>query len=248
VLPCSQLCGSLTLSCLVLSCLVLSCLVLSCLVLSCHCINIMIDSTSSDPALQEWSKFQEKKETLEMKTQLDKLTQGPKKGFIHRMFNFISFWMGIAGFLMIIGQVIGLQYYEVDPIQAVMRCYVVLMCLLVIVNELQWFQFIRESAILRIWITRGIFYSFVGVLGMEENDTTAVATVPYTGQAQALKFVEVVAYMMVACGMVYFVMGCLCIQLIYNRAVADYEERCNETMANRKRTGKSTSTSEGSIV
>jgi hypothetical protein len=118
--------------------------------------------------------------------------------------------------------------------------------MLVIINELQWTQFIRESAILRIWITRGIFYSFVGVLGMEENDTTLVATQHFTGQEQALKFVEVVAYMMVACGIVYFVMGCLCIQLIYNRAVADYEERCNEAMANRKRTGKTTN--DGSIV
>ena len=133
-----------------------------------------------------------------------------------------------------------------DPVQGVMRCYVVLMCLLVILNELQWTQFIRESAILRIWITRGIFYSFVGVLGMDENDTSAVATQHFRGQTQALKFVEVVAYIMVACGIVYFAMGCLCIQLIYNRAVADYEQRCNEAKANRKKTGRSTTN--GSVV
>ena len=127
-----------------------------------------------------------------------------------------------------------------------MRCYVVLMCLLVILNELQWTQFIRESAILRIWITRGIFYSFVGVLGLEENDTSAVAAEHFKGQAQALQFVEVVAYSMVACGCAYFVMGCLCIQLIHNRIVTDFEERCSEAKANRKKTGKLTAN--GSIV
>ena len=125
-----------------------------------------------------------------------------------------------------------------------MRCYVILMCLIIILNELEWTKFIRESAILRIWITRGIFYSFVGVLGLEENDTetTDEQHTQVIGHDQALIFIQIVAYIMVGCGILYFVMGCICLQLVRNRVMTDYEQRCSEATTNRKRT------KEGSIV
>ncbi|CAB9522370.1 COPI associated protein [Seminavis robusta] len=208
-----------------------------------------MSSEEADPALKEWSKKEEANQNEQMRSQLERLTKGPRKSCLHRTFNLLSFVMGMAGFLMIIGQLIGLYYYEMDPIQGIMRGYVVLMSLLVILTELQWFQFIRESAILRIWITRGIFYSFVGVLGLEENDTTKISS-EHVGVASAVKFVEVVAYIMVGCGCLYFVMGCLCLQLIYNRVVTDYEQRVSEAKANQKKVtgGYKDPTSNGSMA
>lgn len=144
--------------------------------------------------------------------------------------------MGIAGVLMLLGQLVGVYFYEGDPVQGVMRCYVVLMCVLIVLNELQWTKFIRESAILRIWITRGIFYAFVGVLGLEENDTqNASEHKSATGRAQALEFIDIVAYLMIGCGISYFVMGCLCLQLLRNRVLTDYEQRVKEAKVNRQK-------------
>ena len=146
--------------------------------------------------------------------------------------------MSIAAILMLVGQLIGLYYYEVDTIQGVMRVYVVLMCVVIVLNELEWTDFIRESSILRIWVPRGMFYSFVGVLGIEEDDTEY--TRQYSvGEEQALQFIIIVAYIMVACGVAYFVMGCLCLQLLRNRVVSDYDEKCKEAMASQKKVGGS---------
>jgi hypothetical protein len=182
--------------------------------------------------LKQWSKHEQ-----EMKEQLlEKLIAGPKKTFLHRTFNFLSFLMGVAGFLMLVGQLVGLYFYNMDPIQSLMRCYVVLMCALIVLNEMGWTSVVRESDILRIWIFRGIFYSFVGVLGMEEMDTeSASAHTTAASQKVALKFIQIVAYVMVGCGIAYFIMGCLCLQLLRNRIVTDYEQRCKEAKANRQK-------------
>lgn len=129
---------------------------------------------------------------------------------------------------MCIGQIVGIYFYKVGPIQLVLRIYVIVMCIMVMMNELQFTKFIRDSAILRMWISRGMFYTFVGVLGMEENDAGVAEHKGVSGRQAALQFVKVVALLMLVAGLVYFVMGCLCIQLVKNRVVADYEQRCKD--------------------
>lgn len=198
----------------------------------------MVDEgdNEQDPALKAWKQHEATQEESALRATLKDLTEGPQKTCLHRTFSFLSFLMGMTGLLMLIGQLVGLYFYELDPIQGVMRCYVCLMCFIVILNELEWFNFIRESAILRIWITRGIFYSFVGVLGLVEIDTEKASHhTTMQGQGAALKFIEVVAYMMVACGMLYFAMGCLCLQILRNRVMADYDQRSAEVKANNKK-------------
>ena len=64
---------------------------------------------------------------------------------------------------------------------------------------------------------------------MEENDVEkAEEHKGVSGRQTALQFVKVVAGMMLASGFMYFVLGCLCVQLIRNRVVADYEQRCKD--------------------
>ena len=204
----------------------------------------MGQENGEDPTLKEWSEHEEQTETAKLRAELTRLKNKPKKSCMHRLFNLISFLMGTTALLMTTGQLAGLYLYEVDPLEGVVRCYVVLMCFVILLNELEWTKFIRDSAILHIWITRGIFYSFVGVLGLEENDTTTADSEhsAMIGHDQAMNFILVVAYMMVACGVLYFGMGCLCLQLVRNRVMADYEQRSTEATTDQKRP------KEGSVV
>jgi hypothetical protein len=148
----------------------------------------------------------------------------PSRRLLHKFFILVSIITGVAAFNMAIGQVIGIAFEAVGPIQYVLRFYVVLLCLLVIMNELNWTSFTRESRILRFWVTRGMFYSFIGLLGLEENDMSSINS-ESSQLSAAAGFVKAVAWIMIGCGGLYFVMGVCCLQLVYNRLCSKFEER-----------------------
>lgn len=126
---------------------------------------------------------------------------------------------------MAVGQFLGIYFQSVGPIQYVLRIYVIILCLLVMANELEWTIFTRDSMILKHWITRGLFYAFIGVLGLEENDTTSSRHADTHGYIISLQFIKAVAWIMIGCGTLYFGMGMLCLHYYYNRLRDDYQER-----------------------
>lgn len=142
---------------------------------------------------------------------------------MHRFFRMISFMSGCAAFLMGLGQVVGMTFEDMDLISYVLRGYVIVLCVLVVFNEGEWTSLIKNSSILRYWVTRGLFYSFVGVIGIQQNDH--VEEPDRDEDSASLKFIKVVAFLMVGFGAIYFGMGVLCLQIYYNRLRRDYEER-----------------------
>ena len=140
----------------------------------------------------------------------------------------ISMCTGLSALSMGVGQLVGLTVASsTDTIQYVLRLYVVALCSLVILVELEWTAFARESMILHNWITRGLVYGFIGLLGLEQNDRAAWNRRgdSWSGLNPAERYVSVVAWIMVACGVVYFGMGVCCLQLVYSRLRKDYQER-----------------------
>lgn len=123
------------------------------------------------------------------------------------------------------GQFVGYVFQKDGPVQYVLRLYVVALSFLAILVEVEWTKFARESAILRIWITRGLFYAFIGVLGLEQNDTEPSQNIARRGFDISRQYIRVVAWMMVGIGSMYSMMGMLCLQIYYNRLRADYENR-----------------------
>jgi hypothetical protein len=123
-----------------------------------------------------------------------------------------------------VGQVLGIVYETAGPVQYVLRFYVVLLCLLVILNELEYFALTVESRILHYWVTRGALYAFIGLLGLEENDTTS-AGVATSSSSVATTYVKAVAWVMIGIGTTYFAMGLCCLQFVYDRIRMDYERR-----------------------
>jgi hypothetical protein len=124
-----------------------------------------------------------------------------------------------------VGQLLGIFIQNVRPTQYVLRLYVVALCLLVILTEMEWPKFVRESRILGLWITRGLFYAFIGVLGLEENETADSRNEDSANFDVLQNYVKAVAWIMVLVGAFYFCMGVLCVQIYYNRLRRDYQER-----------------------
>jgi hypothetical protein len=123
---------------------------------------------------------------------------------------------------MSVGQVIGLFIFRsFGPIQYVLHFYVLLLCIVVVLVECEWTRIGRDSFIFSYWVTRGMTYAFIGVLGLEENNTA-----DWTNPSDVIEnFVKVVAWLMIGCGGIYLLMGLVCLQLYYNRLRKDYEER-----------------------
>ena len=123
--------------------------------------------------------------------------------------------------------------------QYVLRVYVILLCFLVVFNEMEWTKLTKNSPLLRIWISRGMVYGFIGVLGLEENEVSpARSGMSETGRQAALNYIKTVAWWMVAIGLLYLIMGALCLQLLYNRQRDDYKERLQKASNTRETTEK----------
>jgi cation transport ATPase len=149
----------------------------------------------------------------------------PHRRKIHKLFFFISVVAMIAALSMATGQIVGLVYKKLGPIQWVLRGYVIALCFLVLFNELEMSKLARENMILHNWVCRGLLYSFIGVIGLEENDTYVYKDDPPLGSGSAKYFMQAVSWIIVGVGAVYFVMGLLCIQRQYEFERVEFKEK-----------------------
>lgn len=130
-----------------------------------------------------------------------------------------------------VGQLIGIAYEADGPIQYVLRIYVVALCFLIILNELEWTTWTKDSTLLRFWPTRGCVYIFVGVLGLEENDASPVRAGGIAGEVgrrAATQYILVVAWMMIVMGTLYTILGFFCGQIVLNKMREDFERRTGQ--------------------
>jgi cation transport ATPase len=121
----------------------------------------------------------------------------PHRRKIHKLFFFISVVAMIAALSMATGQIVGLVFKKLGPVQWVLRGYVVALCFLVLFTELEMTKLARENIILHNWICRGLLYSFIGVLGLEENDTAVYKDDPPLGSSSAKFFMNAVSWIII---------------------------------------------------
>mmetsp|Transcript_12559 Transcript_12559/g.24108 ORF Transcript_12559/g.24108 Transcript_12559/m.24108 type:complete len:216 (-) Transcript_12559:89-736(-) len=164
--------------------------------------------------------------------------RNPSRKCMHRFFNMIALMTGVCGFLMGLGQIIGMTYEDLDMISYVLRAYILVLCGLVALIEAEWTSFIINSSILRVWVTRGLFYAFIGVIGIQQNENVIDRdhNQRILNKSPSLQFIRVMAWIMVGCGILYFGMGVACLQIYYNRLRKDYEERCGRAVHIRRAT------------
>jgi hypothetical protein len=152
----------------------------------------------------------------------------PTKRPAHRLVLLFRGVTALSALNMAVGQVLGIVYQGAGPVQYVLRFYVVLLCLLVVLNELEYFALTVESRILHYWVTRGALYAFIGLLGLEENDTSESVNASSSssfGVGVGTAYIKAVAWVMIGIGATYFLMGLFCLQFVYDRIRVDYERR-----------------------
>lgn len=182
------------------------------------------DSSTDRIALEAWENQEEEIMKDERKAQYEEEISPTRRPF-HKLMLFASCVAALSAFNMCAGQLVGIKFQTEGPVQYVLRLYVIIICVLAILVELEWTRFARESFVLRFWATRGLFYIFIGVLGLEQNETSNAKNSDSTHFNLSTNYVMVAAWIMVAVGVVYSLLGTCCLQVYYNRLRADYETR-----------------------
>ena len=142
-----------------------------------------------------------------------------------------------------LAQVLGMVMHRVSWLEMVVRVYEILFSILVVLNEMQWTELVKESRILSSYTFRGILYTFIGILGVLMNDigqngynqsqsnsygsySNNNITIYLPTQEQALElYIRVVSWSMVGFGVVYIIMGVLRVQQKVDRHKEEYHLR-----------------------
>ena len=196
-------------------------------------VDVDVDVTTELQALQSWDRHEQDVRRAKAQAAWD-AERNPQRTVLHTVVRTLRFVAVCAATLMATGQVVGLVGdARIDALGCIMRAYVMLLCAVAAANELEWTRTIRNSAVLHIWISRGLFYAFIGVIGLQQNDrildmtptSTTKALPNTTTMTPSLRFIRVVAWLMVAVGVLYATAGTVCLQFWYQRARRHYEER-----------------------
>ncbi|CAN0089687.1 unnamed protein product [Ectocarpus sp. 12 AP-2014] len=114
------------------------------------------------------------------------------------------------------GMVLG-YHKDLSPESVAVRCYNILFCMLIIMAELEWTTTVREMFVLHSWIPRGVVYSFVGVLVLEEEDEKGLDLGGFG------LYITIIAWIMVGIGALYFLLGLCCVKRIRDKKMARHK-------------------------
>ncbi|KAJ7968307.1 Golgi apparatus membrane protein TVP15 [Quillaja saponaria] len=120
---------------------------------------------------------------------------------------FFSLFTGLTAILCIVVNVLSAVRSFTngsDIFDGIFRCYAVLITFLVVLAETEWGFIIKFWKVLDYWAGRGMLQIFAAIMTRAFPD--------YSGQQKELVLLQNIAcYMLLGCGVVYVILGILCI-------------------------------------
>lgn len=189
---------------------------------------------STNPVIHKWSNHESNLQNFFTHNQLYNAQQAdvnPKRHVLHLCFIGYTFVSALVGFFLGMGQFFVLLGFselnkEINIDQSIhyaVSIYLIVLCILCIINEMELGSFILASKVLEFWPTRGIFYTFLGLISMEQ---VQLISDDCTGWNCSLKnYNNVMAIIMMGSGVGYFLMGVCCLQFVYKKKKEGYKAR-----------------------
>jgi len=177
----------------------------------------------------------------------------PQKTLAHLSFDAIRYLTILASFAMLCMQIIPLfilNTNDITGLQYFVRLYLIIFCVSFILLESR-IPLLRRLTIFpsyeNNWILRGFMYTFIGIIGMEQDVAMKVEDIatskaatnsilgPNYGFLFASLFIAITTWVMVGVGVLYMVLGVMCLQKWYERLEKEYSNKVTEWKRNMKR-------------
>ncbi|KAL3759969.1 hypothetical protein ACHAWU_000592 [Discostella pseudostelligera] len=162
---------------------------------------------------------------------------GPHKSVCHLIFDVVRYSAIISCFMMFLTQTIPLIIFidESTWLQIAVRLYLAIFCLIFILVEFRTPLF---NGIVQNWILRGFLYSFIGLIGMEQDLAIRVEEISAGSTSSvlgpdfltlfAMLFINITAWTIISVGILYILLGVFCLQGLYERLEKDHREKVSE--------------------
>jgi hypothetical protein len=122
-------------------------------------------------------------------------------------------------------EVLGFFFLTMTILENILCCYIILFCFLVIVTETNLFGLAGQSKFLNSWALRGLFYAFIGVLGLNAINTNVIMQGEQFSRDLFRDLVVAISALLMGIGLLYLVLGLLCVQVLYDKMENKYQER-----------------------
>lgn len=183
------------------------------------------------------------------KTQKKKRKEGPQKSICHILFDFVRYLAIIASSLMFTMQMVPLVIVggESTWLQIAVRLYLALFCFSFVLTEARIPFLQKIVSPHNNWIIRGFLYTFIGLIGMEQDlavrieeiagGKTSIASIlgPNYGTLFASLFMSITTWIMISVGILYTILGLLCMQRWYERLEKGHREKVKVWKQEKKR-------------
>mmetsp|Transcript_29621 Transcript_29621/g.60483 ORF Transcript_29621/g.60483 Transcript_29621/m.60483 type:complete len:222 (-) Transcript_29621:29-694(-) len=160
-----------------------------------------------------------------------------RRSCVHKTFIAINIVVVITAIHLAVGQLWGLCIQNNYLMESAMRLYTVGFSVIIAMNELELTPITKESLVLRQFLPRGVIYSFVGCVGNITNDIGSDNYRHWYGRSQfsnlsqeafAEVYIMVISFMMIVLGLLYIVMGILCLDRVLTFHRVDYHKRMEQ--------------------
>lgn len=136
------------------------------------------------------------------------------------IFHLLSALVAIAAFVMNIVYLYKNKQHA-DIYSVLIRVYTILFYLVTVLIEFDWRFLMKRLRIMDLWVVRGLFYTYLGLITVSTEGFFASP-------------INIIAYIMMAVGVSYFVLGVLCMKQYKMKYVAAKIEK----MLTLRRTGE----------
>ena len=178
-----------------------------------------------------------------------KKPDGPQKSICHLLFDSVRYLAIIASSMMLLMQLVPLYILKSEStwLQIAVRSYLAIFCLFFILTEsnIPILRDLLSKFAHSNWILRGFLYSFIGLIGIEQNLAIKVADIAAGATNSVLGptyeklfeslFMDITTWTMISVGILYFVLGLLCMQQWYEKLSKNHNQKVREYKQKKKR-------------
>jgi len=171
--------------------------------------------------------------------------QGPPKTFCHILRDGLRYLAIAASSMMLMVQIVPLVFFwgKTTWLQVAVKSYLVIFCASFVVTE-SHVPLLRRFTFHTNWIIRGFLYTFIGLVGMEQDLAIQVGQVamgtrnvlgPTYGILFATLLMSITTWFITGVGLVYTLLGLLFFQGWYERLEKEHREKVEEWTQREKR-------------